>query len=114
MIADGTTHVLQSEVSIAIASDEEVDRFRIEIASRQAANEAYLRDHGRRARKIQGTVGIHAGKVDGIYEATDEESGGMPVYRKQGDDDMWLMYHAPKKFWIVQQTVNKNSNMGKS
>ena len=37
-------------------------------------------------------------------------SGGMPVYRKQGDHDKWLMYHPPNKYWSVQPTSAKGTS----
>ena len=38
-------------------------------------------------------------------------SGGMPVYRKQGDHDKWLMYHPPNKKWLVQSTKDKDTDL---
>ena len=37
-------------------------------------------------------------------------SGGMPVYRKQGDPDKWLMYHPPNNNWNVQPTSHKGTS----
>ena len=37
-------------------------------------------------------------------------SGGMPVYRKQGDSDTWLMYYPNDKDWFVQPTSHKGKN----
>ena len=37
-------------------------------------------------------------------------SGGMPVYRKQGDLDMWLVYYTNDKNWIVQSTSSKGTS----
>ena len=39
-------------------------------------------------------------------------SGGMPVYRKQGDPDTWLMYNPNYKDWYVQSTSLKGTNSG--
>ena len=39
-------------------------------------------------------------------------SGGMPVYRKQGDPDKWLMYYQSNKNWYVQTTSDKGTNCG--
>ena len=36
----------------------------------------------------------------------------MPVYRKQGDPDLWLMYHPNYKDWIVQPTSHNGTNGG--
>ena len=37
-------------------------------------------------------------------------SGGMPVYRKQGDPDHWLMYNPNDKDWNVQPTSAKGTS----
>ena len=37
-------------------------------------------------------------------------SGGMPVYRKQGDPDKWLMYNPNDKDWYVQPTSDKGTS----
>ena len=39
-------------------------------------------------------------------------SGGMPVYRKQGDSDKWLMYNPNAKDWFVQSTSSKGTSSG--
>ena len=39
-------------------------------------------------------------------------SGGMPVYRKQGDSDTWLMYNPNDKDWNVQHTSHKGTSSG--
>ena len=44
-----------------------------------------------KTRRIIGATGINASLVNGIYVATEEMSGGMPVYRKQDNPDRWLM-----------------------
>ena len=38
-------------------------------------------------------------------------SGGMPVYRKQGDPDKWLMYHPSSKKWTLQRTNRKGTDV---
>ena len=40
-------------------------------------------------------------------------SGGMPVYRKQGDRDMWLLYNPNDKEWKVQSTSAKGTSSDK-
>ena len=37
-------------------------------------------------------------------------SGGMPVYRKQGDPDCWLMYHPSLKMWTLVHTYKKGTH----
>ena len=34
----------------------------------------------------------------------------MPVYRKLGDSDMWLMYHSASKKWMIVKTANKGAD----
>ena len=57
-------------------------------------------------------MGDNASRVNGIYEFTEEVSGGMPVYRKMDDPDMWLMYNPTWKKWYVQPTSSKGSESG--
>ena len=57
-------------------------------------------------------MGDNASRVNGIYEFTEEVSGGMPVYRKMDDPDMWLMYNPTRKEWWVQQTSSKVTGGG--
>ena len=49
--------------------------------------------------RIDGATGIHAGAINGIYEATTEVSGGMPVYAKVGCRDLCLEYRADRRLW---------------
>jgi len=55
---------------------------------------------------ISGATGINAAYVNGLYEVTDEVSGRMPVYKKQGDD-MWLEYHSLTTRWMLRATAYK-------
>ena len=41
---------------------------------------------------IRGATGPNASTINGAYEPTKEICGGWPVYRKQGDPDIWLEY----------------------
>ena len=38
-------------------------------------------------------------------------SGGMPVYRKQGDPDRWLMFHPSSKKRTLVRTGNKGTDV---
>ena len=38
-------------------------------------------------------------------------SGDMPVYRKQGDPDVWLMYNPPSNQWCVRATEHKGTDI---
>ena len=55
--------------------------------------------------RIVGATGQNACAVNGIYEATTEMSGDMPVYVKVDDSDMCLAYHAAVKQWLVKITA---------
>jgi len=44
--------------------------------------------------------------VNGLYEVTDEVSGGMPVYKKQGNE-MWLEYHVSCGKWMSRHAAYK-------
>jgi len=56
--------------------------------------------------RISGATGDNAWRVNGVYEVTDEVSGGMPVYKKQGGD-MWLEYHVSNGRWMSRSTLYK-------
>jgi len=44
--------------------------------------------------------------VNGLYEVTDEISGGMPVYKKQRAE-LWLEYHVSLCQWMLKSTASK-------
>ncbi len=49
--------------------------------------------------------------VNGVYEPTSElTSGGVTVYRKVGDADLWLEYHAGTGQWQVKPTDCKGKD----
>ena len=56
--------------------------------------------------RISGATGDNAWRVNGVYEVTDEVSGGMPVYKKQGAE-MWLEYHVSLGQWLSRLTKDK-------
>ena len=58
---------------------------------------------------IAGTTGPAAGVVNGMYEATAELSGDMPVYVKVGSSDMCLEYSAGNKQWQLKPTSAKGT-----
>ena len=58
--------------------------------------------------RIVGAMGPNAGAINGMYEATTEISGDMPVYAKVGDGDIWLVYVF--KEWNVKTTVQKGTS----
>jgi len=63
--------------------------------------------------RISGATGINAGFVNGLYEVTDEVSGGMPVYKKQ-EAEMWLEYHASTSRWLSRPTTSKGQERNDS
>jgi len=56
--------------------------------------------------RISGARGNYAWYVNGLYEVTDEVSGGKPVYKKQGAE-MWLEYHVSRGEWMSRPTYCK-------
>ena len=59
--------------------------------------------------RISGATGDNAGRVNGVYEVTDEVSGGMPVYKKQGAEQ-WLEYHVSTSSWMSRSTARKGQS----
>ena len=60
--------------------------------------------------RIEGTLGRYAGAVNGMYEATKELSGDMPVYTKVGGPDVCLEYNASVKQWQIKLTADKGND----
>ena len=56
-----------------------------------------------------GATGSKTSRINGIFEATEEESGGMPIYRKLDDYDVVLLYSPPAKMWIIQAAKDRGS-----
>jgi hypothetical protein len=58
---------------------------------------------------ISGATGENDWRVNGLYEVTDEVSGGMPVYHKKPGSmgpqrsELWLEYHQGR--WMSRSTV---------
>ena len=59
------------------------------------------------ARIIIGFISDRA-DLNGIYEATEDMSEGMPVYRNLNDLNRWLMYYPASKKWALVRTENKS------
>ena len=89
-----------------IASKEDVEAYLAEIEE-----EAARVVKGTCCVRIVGATGMFAASVNGIYEPTDEMCGNATVYRKTGDDTMWIEYHASSRSWLVKPTANKGSNL---
>ena len=62
--------------------------------------------------RIAGATGIIAGRINGVYKPTNELSDNVMVYNKVGDGDMWLVYRASMKHWMVQSIVQKGTDGG--
>ena len=60
--------------------------------------------------RVVGATGSNAYAINGMYEATTELSGDMPVYRNVDDGDRWLEYHATLMSWQVKPTAGKGTN----
>ena len=98
--------IRQPAVSLAVASKEDVNAYLAEVEE-----EAARVVKGTCCVRIVGATGMFAASVNGIYEPTDEMCGNATVYRKTGDDTMWIEYHASSRSWLVKPTANKGSNL---
>jgi hypothetical protein len=66
----------------------------------------------RPAVRLAGATGENAARVNGVYESTSEVSSGeVTIYRKVGDADAWLEYHAGTGSWQVKRTANKGKDV---
>jgi len=65
--------------------------------------------------RISGATGENAAYVNGLFEVTDEVSGGMPVYKRKGGltDQVWLEYHVARSSWMVRNTEFKGQELRK-
>ena len=61
---------------------------------------------------LKGATGSNSHKIDGLYMPTAEFFGNASVYRKEGDDDVWITYHRPKGKWYVSSTNGKGIGNG--
>ena len=59
--------------------------------------------------RIKGATGSKANDINGLYEATEELSGDMPVYAKAGNFNSELVYIASTNDWSVQTTAMKGA-----
>ena len=97
-VYDGTEIVLQPSIAITVVSKEEVEAYRLE-KEREATREV----KGSQAVRITGVKGLSARDINGVYNATDDTSFNVTVYRKVDDDDMWLEYRGPTRSWQVKK-----------
>ena len=61
--------------------------------------------------RITGATGPNYSLINGIYEATSEMSGDMPVYASVGGNGMCMEYHAPSKSWQVKLVAYKGKDL---
>ena len=61
--------------------------------------------------RIVGAMDLYGVLINGVYEATTEISGDMPVYVKVGNNNVCMEYHVPTKSWLVKETLQKGGNV---
>ena len=49
--------------------------------------------------RIFGAMGTNSNAVNGIFDPTKERSGGLAIYRKRSDPEMWLEYNPDRGQW---------------
>ena len=59
---------------------------------------------------ISGATGPCAPKVNGLFDATDESSGGQTVYIKRDNPDTCVHFWPDTKQWIVAATIDRGKN----
>mmetsp|Transcript_4392 Transcript_4392/g.8157 ORF Transcript_4392/g.8157 Transcript_4392/m.8157 type:complete len:207 (-) Transcript_4392:1731-2351(-) len=61
---------------------------------------------------LSGATGSRQHRVNGIFEPTDEEQLGMPVYKKKGDADTWMemVKGASGLRWYIKPTKEKGTS----
>jgi len=105
LIAVNGSLVAQASIAVTPMSAAEVAA---EAAAVQAACAA-ARAAATYAVRISGATSNYAYFVNGVYEVTDEVSGGMPVYKRRGGlaDQVWLEYHVSLCQWMTRMTASK-------
>jgi hypothetical protein len=99
-------YVPQASITVSIVSQAELEAHKAAIAA-EAARQVVGTKHVR----LAGATGGAAMAVNGVYEPTSEvSSGGVTVYRKVGDADLWLEYLAGAGQWQVKRTASKGKN----
>ena len=59
--------------------------------------------------RITGAMGPQSALINGVYQATSEMSGDLPVYVKVGNNAVCMEYYAPNDQWQVKSTDNKGT-----
>jgi hypothetical protein len=102
------THVFQATVTVSTASQADLEAHKAPLAA--AAAEAARQVIGTKHVRLAGATGDRATYVNGVYEPTSELSCGVTVYRKVGDADRWLEYHAGAGQWQAKPTASKGKD----
>ena len=97
--------VIQRSVAISLASDEEVEAYRLE-REREAAHEV----KGSQAVRIAGVKGLSAPIINGVYKPSLEMSNNVTVFCKVDDEGVWLEYRPNSKQWQVTSVDNKGTD----
>jgi hypothetical protein len=106
-VQDGATWVSQASVTVSIVSQAELEAHKAAIAA-EAARQVV----GTTSVRLAGATGVSAMDVNGVYEPTSEvSSSGVTVYRKVGEADRWLEYHAGSRSWQVKDTSDKGKDV---
>ena len=60
---------------------------------------------------IENVTGPKANSINGVYEPTSEQFGGLPVYQKKGNGGgMWLEFYLSDLKWSVHPTSCRGTN----
>jgi len=97
MMQNHCTYTFNFEKIATEASIEVTATAKALAAARAAAKYAVL---------ISGATGENSALVNGVYDVTDEVSGGIPVYKKR-EAEQWLEYHVSRSMWMSRSTETK-------
>ena len=62
--------------------------------------------------EIRGAEGDNAAFINGFFEPIGEVVGHASVYRKVGDEDVWVEYHEPSGNWWMKSTSSRGKAAG--
>ena len=107
-VADDDATVTQASITVSIVSKKELENLKA-LAVAEAARQVV----GTKNIRLVGATGDNATAMNGVYEPTSEmSSGGVTVYRKVGDAEMWLEYYAGTGRWQVKPTAFRGLDGG--
>merc|ERR1711998_491736 len=61
--------------------------------------------------ELTGAQGLKSEKINGVYKPTGEAYNDRPLYRKDSDSDVWLVFDKDGQ-WLVCDTDSKDANNG--